>query len=72
VLTPPSGRLLLDTSIVIELLAGEDTVVSNLDRATGVFIPAVVVGELFFEAAKSGRPSENTANVENLSMVDWA
>lgn len=71
-MTPPSGRLLLDISIVIALLAGEDVVVSNLDRATGAFIPAVVIGELFFGAAKSDRPSENTANVGNLSMVDGA
>jgi tRNA(fMet)-specific endonuclease VapC len=52
---------LLDTNIVIALLEGDDTVMFNLDRASEVFIPAVVVGELFFGAAKSGRPSENTS-----------
>jgi tRNA(fMet)-specific endonuclease VapC len=58
---PASGRFLLDTNIVIALLEGDDTVMFNLDRASEVFIPAVVVGELFFGAAKSGRPSENTS-----------
>ena len=37
---------------------------SNLDQASEVFVPAIVVAELFFGAAKSGRPAENTAKVE--------
>jgi tRNA(fMet)-specific endonuclease VapC len=49
---------LLDTNIVIALLDGDDRVLSNLDRAPEVFIPAVALGELFFGAAKFGRPSE--------------
>jgi tRNA(fMet)-specific endonuclease VapC len=66
-LTPRTGRFLLDTNIVIALLEGDDTVLSNLDRASEVFIPAVVLGELFFGAEKSGRPPENTAKVERFA-----
>jgi predicted nucleic acid-binding protein len=47
-LTPASGKFLLDTNIIIALLEGDDAVLSNLDRAVEVFIPAVAVGELFF------------------------
>jgi tRNA(fMet)-specific endonuclease VapC len=61
---PVNGRFLLDTNIVIALLEGEDAVVSHLDRAREVFLPAVVLGELFFGAAKSSRPSENAATGE--------
>jgi tRNA(fMet)-specific endonuclease VapC len=64
---PGSGRFLLDTNIVIALLEGDDTVLSNLDHAPEVFISAVVVGELFFGAAKSGRQSENAATVERFA-----
>jgi tRNA(fMet)-specific endonuclease VapC len=64
---PARGRFLLDTNIVIALLQGDDTVLSNLDRAPEVFIPAVVIGELFFGAAKSGRPAENIARVEQFA-----
>lgn len=42
-------------------------VLSNLDQAPEVFIPAIVLGELFFGAAKSGRASENTAKVERFA-----
>jgi tRNA(fMet)-specific endonuclease VapC len=64
---PASGRFLLDTNIIIALLQGDGTVLSNLDQAAEVFIPAVALGELFFGAAKSGRPSENTAKVERFA-----
>jgi tRNA(fMet)-specific endonuclease VapC len=65
---PASGRFLLDTNIVISLLEGEVAVTTSLDRASEVFIPAVVLGELFFGAAKSGRPVENTAKVERFAL----
>jgi tRNA(fMet)-specific endonuclease VapC len=62
-----SGRFLLDTNIIIALLDGEDVVLSHLDLASEVFVPAVVLGELFFGAAKSGRPAENIASVERFA-----
>ncbi len=64
---PASGRLLLDANIVIAILEGEDVVLSNLDLASEVFVSAVVVGELFFGAAKSGRPAENRTKVERFA-----
>ena len=66
-MTPANGRFLLDTNIIIALLEGDDAVLSHLDLAAEVFIPAVALGELFFGAAKSGRPSENTARVERFA-----
>src|ERR1022692_5157400 len=64
---PANGRFLLDTNIIIALLEGDDAVLSNRDRAPEVFVPSVAFGELFFGAAKSGRPSENTAKVERFA-----
>ncbi|HEV8040420.1 MAG TPA: type II toxin-antitoxin system VapC family toxin [Bryobacteraceae bacterium] len=64
---PADGRFLLDTNIVIALLQGDGTVLSNLDRASEVFISAVVMGELFFGAAKSARSTENIAKVEQFA-----
>jgi tRNA(fMet)-specific endonuclease VapC len=68
---PVSGRFLLDTNIVIALFEGDGAVLSNLDQAAEVFISAVVLGELFFGAAKSGRPSENMAKIEQFAG-GWA
>jgi tRNA(fMet)-specific endonuclease VapC len=61
---PATGRFLLDTNIVIALLAGDTVALSNLERAAEVFVPITVVGELLFGAAKSGRPAENIGKVE--------
>jgi tRNA(fMet)-specific endonuclease VapC len=65
---PLSGRFLLDTNVVIALLAGENAVSSKLEQASEVFIPAVVLGELFFGAAKSRRPSENAIKIEQFAV----
>jgi tRNA(fMet)-specific endonuclease VapC len=64
---PASGRLLLDTNIIIALFEGDEGVLSNLDRAIEVFVPAIALGELFFGAAKSGRPHENVAKLEQFA-----
>jgi tRNA(fMet)-specific endonuclease VapC len=65
--TLASGRFLLDTNIIIALLEGEPRTLSNLDGATEVFVPATALGELFFGAAKSGRPIENLAKIEQFA-----
>ena len=54
-----SGKYLLDTNIVIALFAEDPSVQKHIARAGEIFIPAVVIGELFFGAFKSGRPIEN-------------
>ena len=68
---PASGRFLLDTNIVIALLQGDEAVLSNLDQAPEIFISAIVLGDLFFGAAKSGRPSENTAKRRPKNKITW-
>lgn len=41
---------------------------ANLDQAPEVFVPAIVFGELFFGAAKSSRPHENSARLEEFAV----
>lgn len=66
-LTPGSGRFLLDTNIIIALFDGDWHVLSNLDRAPEVFVPATALGELFFGASKSGRQIENLVKIERFA-----
>lgn len=69
---PPAGkggRILLDTNILIALLAGEPPVVAAARVAVGVFIPAIALGELYYGALKSGRPAENIERVSALATV---
>ena len=61
-----SGRYLLDTNIIIALFADQVIVKSNLLQAKEVFIPSVVIGELFYGARKSARVGDNLARVDEL------
>lgn len=62
-----SGKYLLDTNIVIALFAEDHSVQKHMARAGEIFIPATVIGELFFGAFKSGRPKANTACIEEFA-----
>jgi hypothetical protein len=62
-----NGRFLLETNIVIALLEGDEAVLSNLENAAEVFVPAIALGELFFGAAKSGRSNASLVSLLILS-----
>jgi tRNA(fMet)-specific endonuclease VapC len=63
-----SGRNLLDTNIVIALFAQDSAVVEHLDEAEEVFIPSIVLGELYFGARKSRRVKENSARIDEFAV----
>ena len=60
-----SGKYLLDTNIVIALFANEAAVKENLANVEEVFIPSVVIGELFYGAHKSARTKDNLARIDD-------
>ncbi|MDO8753876.1 MAG: type II toxin-antitoxin system VapC family toxin [Anaerolineales bacterium] len=62
-----SGKCLLDTNIVIALFANETAVKENLAKTDEVFIPSVVIGELFYGAHKSARATENIARIDDFA-----
>lgn len=63
-----AGRHLLDTNIVIALWGGDAAVKLHFDRDVTVFLSSVVLGELHFGAAKSARPDENAARIEEFAQ----
>lgn len=62
-----SGRFLLDTNVVIALFAGDAAVQQHLEQAEEVFVPSIVLGELYFGARKSGRVKENLARIDEFA-----
>ena len=58
-----TGRFLLDTNIVIALFAGEAGVQQRLTESGEVFVPSIVLGELYYGARKSTRVTENLARI---------
>jgi tRNA(fMet)-specific endonuclease VapC len=56
-----SGRFLLDTNIVLALFANDRTVVEQIEDAEEIFIPSIVLGELYYGARRTGNSRENIA-----------
>lgn len=64
--TRVSGKYLLDTNIVIALFAGEPSVRRRFDLATDLFLPNIVIGELYYGACASGRKAANVRRIDDF------
>ncbi len=62
-------KILLDTNIVSALLKGEKSIADNIDQADDVYIPVIVIGELYYGAEYSTQVSKNIASVLNISKI---
>lgn len=61
------GRFLLDTNIVIALWANDATVIDQLASASEVFVPIIVLGELYSGAQKSAWSAKNIAQIDGFA-----
>ena len=59
-----SGRILLDTNIVIAIFVRDAAVLDQLQTAQEVFVPSIVLGELYYGALNSTRSAQNIARLE--------
>jgi tRNA(fMet)-specific endonuclease VapC len=64
-----NGRILLDTPIVIALFAKESPIQERLTQAAEVFIPSIVLGELYYGARKSVRLEVNLERIDELAST---
>lgn len=62
-----SGKYLLDTNIVIALFANDEMVKENLKKAEEIFVPSIVIGELFYGAYKSAHAKENISRIDSFA-----
>ena len=65
---PPTGSYLLDTNIVIGLLAGDADIGEHVSAAGRVYVPSIVLGELYYGVQKSSRPAENAKRIDALAQ----
>ncbi len=65
-LTSPTGRYLLDTNIIIALLASDESVKEHLVSIEEVFLPSIAIGELYYGAYRSSRRDENVKRIDKL------
>ncbi len=62
-----SGKFLLDTNIVIAIFSNDLSVSKELAKTDEVFVPSVVLGELFYGAFKSNRRDENIERINDFA-----
>ena len=60
------SKILLDTSIVIAWLNGEQIIADKIDKADKVYIPIIVLGELYYGAHYSLNVRANVANIDKI------
>jgi tRNA(fMet)-specific endonuclease VapC len=47
-----NGKYLLDSNIIIDYLRGDSEVISKVDEIENLYIPVIVIGELYYGAYK--------------------
>ena len=66
--TPMTGnRFALDTNIVSAWLKGEISIADKIDSAESVFLPIIVIGELYYGAAFSSQVAKNTQDIKKIT-----
>ena len=65
-----NGSFLLDTNIVIALFAQEKSVQDRLANANEIFLPSVVIGELYYGANKSKQVEKNSLKIEEFAAAN--
>jgi tRNA(fMet)-specific endonuclease VapC len=64
-----NGSALLDTNIVIALIADDDSVKRGLKQARRVFIPSIALGELNYGARTSAQKKRNLARIAEIAAT---
>jgi len=61
-----AGEILLDTSVIIDLLRGDGATQRIVGFAGRVFVPSIAMGELYFGAERSNRRDSQLAEAESF------
>ena len=70
ILTRMSGNYLLDTNIVIGIFANESAIVEKIKLySASLYIPSIVIGELFYGAEQSSKKEENRQKIDAFALV---
>lgn len=62
-------RYLLDSNIIIDVFRGEAKTVERISLTQKLFVPVVVIGELYYGAYKSNQITRRIAEVKQLEEL---
>jgi tRNA(fMet)-specific endonuclease VapC len=64
-----SGKYILDTNIIIALFKNDESVKKHLLELNEIFIPSIVLGELYYGAFNSKLINDNIQKIDELRKV---
>lgn len=65
-----SGKYLLDTSTLVDLINKDTIIPARLTFNEEVFIPSIALGELYYGAFKSTHTQENVKRLDQISKTN--
>jgi len=63
-----SGKYLLDSNIVIDIFRGREETIEQVKLLDSIYIPAIVLGELYYGANKSNQTPKRILEIEQLEQ----
>ncbi len=63
-----NGNFLLDTNIVIALFDKDDAIINKIKVSDKIFIPSIVIGELYYGAFNSSKKIENIEKINQFKL----
>ena len=66
------SRYLLDTNIIAALFNGETVIADKIDAASGIYIPVIVLGELYFGVLNSTKFKKNLKKIQDFSSYRYS
>ena len=64
-----NGDYLLDSNIIIDIFRGDKKAISRIKRLYVVYVPVIVIGELYYGANKSDQTPKRKLEVEQLEEM---
>ena len=61
-----NGDFILDSNIVIDILRNNEETIQKVSQLKSIYIPVIVLGELYYGAFKSDPTSMKTQEIEEL------
>lgn len=64
-----NGDYLLDSNIVIDIFRGDQTAIARVKAIKTVYVPVIVIGELYYGANKSNQTPKRLLEIEQLERM---
>lgn len=64
-----NGDMLLGSNIIIDVFRGKEDAISRIRKIKEIYVPVIVIGELYFGANKSDQTPKRILEIERLEKT---